>query len=63
MISELLWNILEGKAEHDLVQSENLLSRQQWKYRNINDKEIVDNTDIINDEQNSNNGVFFGLLK
>jgi hypothetical protein len=33
------------------------------KYRNINDKEMVDNTNTINDEQNSHNGVLFGLFK
>ncbi|HJU59039.1 MAG TPA: calcium-binding protein [Nitrososphaeraceae archaeon] len=46
------------------VQSESLLSQQQGQnIENKNNKEMIDNTDTIKDEQNQDNGFFFGLFK
>ena len=59
------YNDCENIKSRDGVQSENLLSQQQAQnIENIKNKEMVDNTDtIIKDEQNQDNGFFFGLFK
>ncbi len=47
------------------AQSESLLLQQHQgqNIKNINNNEMIDNTDTINDEQKQNNGFFFGLFK